>query len=174
VAPRYKWRVIILIRPYTASDWPAVWAIIRPIFHAGKTYAFSNITEIQAEDFWVRNVSATFVAVDENDCVLGSYYIKPNQPLLGAHICNAAYVVDESQRGKGVASRMCEHSQEAASRQGFLAMQFNFVVSTNTGAVRLWEKLGFAIVDKIPEAFQSAGGCVDAFIMHKQLQAIES
>ncbi len=81
-------------------------------------------------------------------------------------------MVDESQRGKGVASMMCQHSQEAASQQGFLAMQFNFVVSTNTGAVRLWEKLGFSIVGKIPEAFQSAGGYVDAFIMHKQLQAI--
>ena len=163
---------MILIRPYTASDWPAVWAIIRPIFHAGKTYAFSNITEIQAEDFWVHTVSATFVAVDENDCVLGSYYIKPNQPLLGAHICNAAYVVDENQRGKGVASMMCEHSQEAALKQGFLAMQFNFVVSTNTGAVNLWKKLGFSIIGEIPEAFQSANGYVDAFIMHKKLSVI--
>jgi ribosomal protein S18 acetylase RimI-like enzyme len=67
---------------------------------------------------------------------------------------------------------MCEHSQEAASQQGFLAMQFNFVVSTNTGAVRLWEKLGFSIVGRIPEAFQSTDGYVDAFIMHKQLHAI--
>ena len=163
---------MIIIRPFKPSDWPVVWAIIRPIFHAGETYAFSNITETQAHEFWIDSVSATFVAVDENDCVLGSYYIKPNQPLLGAHICNAAYVVGESQRGKGVASIMCEHSQAAASKQGFLAMQFNFVVSTNTGAVRLWKKLGFSIVGNIPEAFQSASGYVDAFIMHKQLQGI--
>jgi len=163
---------MIIIRPFKSFDWPAVWAIIKPIFHAGEAYAFSNITEPQAHEFWIDNVSATFVAVDENDCVLGSYYIKPNQPLLGAHICNAAYVVDESQRGKGVASMMCEHSQGAALNQGFLAMQFDFVVSTNTGAVRLWEKLGFSIVGTIPKAFQSAGGYADAFIMHKQLQGI--
>jgi len=169
VAPLNKLSAVIIIRPFKPSDWLDVWAIIRPIFHAGETYAFSNITETQAHEFWIHNVSATFVAVDENDCVLGSYYIKPNQPLLGAHICNAAYVVDENQRGKGVASMMCEHSQEAALMQGFLAMQFNFVVSTNTGAVHLWEKLGFSIIGKIPEAFQSASGYVDALIMHKKL-----
>jgi ribosomal protein S18 acetylase RimI-like enzyme len=110
--------------------------------------------------------------VDENDCVLGSYYIKPNQPKLGAHICNVGYVVDEPQRGRGIASMMCEHSQADAIRQGFLAMQFNFVVSTNVGALRLWEKHGFSIIGTVPQAFQHAGGYVDAFIMHKQLHSI--
>lgn len=163
---------MITIRPFKSSDWPAVWAIIEPIFHAGETYSWSDITETQACDLWVEKVSATFVAVDENDCVLGSYYIKPNQPKLGAHICNVGYVVDEPQRGRGIASMMCEHSQADAIRQGFLAMQFNFVVSTNVGALRLWEKHGFSIIGTVPQAFQHAGGYVDAFIMHKQLHSI--
>ena len=163
---------MITIRPFNSSDWPAVWAIIEPIFDAGETYSWSDITETQACDLWVEKVSATFVAVDENDCVLGSYYIKPNQPKLGAHICNVGYVVDEGQRGRGIASMMCEHSQADAIRQGFLAMQFNFVVSTNVGAVRLWEKHGFSIIGTVPQAFQHAGGYVDAFIMHKQLHSI--
>ena len=163
---------MITIRPFKSSDWPAVWAIIEPIFHAGETYSWSDITETQACDLWVEKVSATFVAVDENDCVLGSYYIKPNQPKLGAHICNVGYVVDEPQRGRGIASMMCEHSQADAIRQGFLAMQFNFVVSTNVGAVRLWEKHGFSIIGAVPQAFQHAGGYVVAFIMHNQLDSI--
>jgi RimJ/RimL family protein N-acetyltransferase len=33
-------------------------------------------------------------------------------------------------------------------------MQFNFVVSTNTAAVALWQKLGFAIVGTLPKAFR--------------------
>lgn len=163
---------MITIRPFKSSDWPAVWAIIEPIFHAGETYSWSDITETQACDLWVEKVSATFVAVDENDCVLGSYYFKPNQPKLGAHICNVGYVVDEPQRGRGIASMMCDHSQADAIRQGFLAMQFNFVVSTNVGAVRLWEKHGFSIIGTVPQAFQHPGGYVDAFIMHKQLHSI--
>ena len=170
--PFDKWNAMITIRPFESSDWPAVWAIIKPIFHAGETYPWSDISEPQANELWVDKVSATFVAVDENDAVLGSYYIKPNQPLLGAHICNAGYVVAENQRGKGVASKMCEHSQEIALERGFLAMQFNFVVSTNRGAVRLWEKHGFSTIGTIPQAFQRAGAYVDALIMHKQLQAV--
>ena len=114
--------------------------------------------------------SATFVAVDENNAVLGTYYIKPNQPALGAHVCNCGYIVSESVRGRGIASEMCEHSQCEALSQGFRAMQYNLVVSTNEGAVRLWKLHGFEIVGTLPKAFQHLRlGFVDAFVMYKQL-----
>ena len=65
---------------------------------------------------------------------------------------------------------MCEHSQREAVAQGFRAMQFNFVVSTNEGAVRLWQRLGFAIVGTLPGAFAHPRlGYVDAYVMFKQL-----
>ena len=65
---------------------------------------------------------------------------------------------------------MCEHSQKVAIEMGFRAMQFNLVVATNEGAVRLWQKLGFAIVGRLPGAFRHLElGWVDAYVMYKEL-----
>ena len=162
---------MIKIRPFEEADWEATWQILAPVFRAGETYAFSpDITEEEARDVWVKTPSATFVAVDENSVIIGTYFIKPNQPDLGAHICNCGYVVAEDSRGKGVASKMCEHSQREAISQGFRAMQYNLVVSTNDVAVRLWKKHGFHVVGTLPEAFRHHElGFVDAFVMYKKL-----
>ena len=65
---------------------------------------------------------------------------------------------------------MVEHSLDEARRRGFEAMQFNCVVSTNTAAVGLYERMGFAIVGRIPRAFRdSAQGSVDVYVMHRFL-----
>ena len=162
---------MIKIRSYNNNDWPRVWQIIEPVFRAGETYAFPrNISEEEAHKAWVLAPRATYVAVDKDDALLGTYYIKPNQPGQGDHICNCGYIVARNTRGQGVATAMCEHSQHEAIAQGFRAMQYNLVVSTNSGAVRLWKKLGFEVVGTIPEAFHHPlQGYVDAFVMYKRL-----
>jgi len=102
--------------------------------------------------------------------VLGTYFIKPNQPGLGAHVCNCGYVVAPAAQGQGIASEMCQHSQAEAKAMGFRAMQFNLVVSTNQRAVRLWRKLGFSVVGTLPRAFRHLHlGYVDALVMFKEL-----
>lgn len=161
----------ISIREAHPTDWPAIWSILEPVFRAGETYSFSReISESDAKQAWMVVPQATFVAVDEAGDILGTYYIKPNQPGQGAHVCNCGYVTGEKARGKGVASRMCEQSQEEATRRGFLSMQFNLVVSSNTGAVRLWKQLGFTIVGTLPKAFKHPSlGYVDAYVMFKAL-----
>jgi L-amino acid N-acyltransferase YncA len=163
---------MIKIRPFEETDWTATWQIIEPVFRAGDTYAFSpDITEEAAHTVWVETPSATFVAVDQNNEIFGTYFIKPNQPALGAHVCNCGYVVAENSRGKGVASEMCEHSQREAISQGFRAMQYNLVASTNGGAVRLWKRQGFQVVGTLPKAFRHHQlGFVDAYVMYKQLE----
>ena len=162
---------MIKIRPYQENDWPTVWHIIKPVFRAGETYAFPrDIGEDEAYKSWISLPKATYVAVSQNETILGTYYIKPNQPGQGNHICNCGYIVSEQARGQGIASMMCEHSQREAVAQGFLAMQYNLVVSTNTGAVRLWKKLGFDVIGTVPEAFRHpTHGYVDAFVMYKRL-----
>lgn len=161
-----------LIRLIQQKDWPATWAIIEPVFRAGETYSFdATITKEDAYRVWVTQPAATFVAKSEDGSILGTYYIKPNQPGQGAHVCNCGYIVAEKARGMGVASAMCEHSQAEAVNRGFRAMQYNLVVSTNAGAVRLWKKHGFEIVGVLPGAFRHPSqGYVDAFIMYKQLE----
>ena len=162
---------MIKIRPIEDKDWPATWRIIKPVFRAGETYAYSpDITEKEAHEVWVNYPAATFVAEDKRSKILGTYYIKPNQPALGAHVCNCGYIVAENARGKGIAFAMCEHSQREAKSIGFRAMQYNLVASSNEGAVRLWKRCGFEVVGTLPKAFRhSKLGYVDAFVMYKQL-----
>jgi L-amino acid N-acyltransferase YncA len=162
----------VKIRPFEAPDWPEVWEILVEAFRSGDTYAFSpDISEAEARRIWIEAPAATFVAVDGQDRVLGTYYIKPNQPALGAHVCNCGYIVAAKARKRGIASVMCDHSQREALARSFRAMQYNLVVSTNEGAVRLWKKHGFQIIGTLPGAFRHARlGYVDAYVMYKQLQ----
>ena len=162
---------MLRIRRFEERDWTATWSIIEPVFRAGETYAFPpNITEQEARLVWIEIPEITFVAVEEDDVIVGTYYLKPNQPTLGAHVCNCGYIVTETARGQGIASAMCEHSQREAVKRGYRAMQYNLVVSTNKDAVHLWKKLGFEIAGTLPKAFRHERlGFVDAFVMYKQL-----
>ena len=161
------------IRRYQESDWIKVWPIIEKVFRAGETYPYSpEVTEKDAHKTWIESPQETYVAVGKDCQIQGTYYIQPNQPKLGSHVCNCGYIVSENYRGKGVASSMCEHSQQVAANLGFRAMQYNLVVSTNEGAIRLWKKLGFQVVGNLPKAFKSKSiGYVDAFVMYKELKA---
>ena len=166
----------MVIRSYAAADWPGVWAILEPVFRAGETYAFPReMSERQAHDAWTAAGKQVFVAVDEaTGDLLGTYYVKANFEGAASHICNCGYVVSERARGRGIAARMCEHSQREAIARGFRAMQYNLVVSSNEGAVHLWKKMGFAIVGTIPEAFRHPRlGFVDAYVMYKRLRSTE-
>ena len=138
---------------------------------AGETYTFSpESSEEEIRQAWIEAPARTYVACDADGGILGTYFIKANQPGLGAHVCNCGYVVHAEAQGQGVAARMCEHSQSEALAMGFSAMQFNFVVATNTRAIRLWERLGFSVVGRLPGAFNHRRlGYVDALIMFKQL-----
>ena len=162
---------MINIRPFEEDDWTAAWQIIEPVFRAGETYAFApDITEAEAHKVWVELPSATFIAADEDSTILGTYYIKPNQPALGTHVCNCGYIVAEHARNGGIASEMCKHSQREAIARGFRAMQYNLVVATNNAAVSLWQKHGFEVIGTLPKAFRHLRlGFVDAFVMYKQL-----
>lgn len=160
------------IRKFQETDWGQVWPVIAKVFRVGETYAFSpEITEQEAYKVWIELPQETFVAVDQNNAIIGTYYIKANQPGLGAHVCNCGYIVSENSRGSGAASSMCKHSQETALSLGFRAMQFNLVASTNGAAIHLWEKLGFQVVGTLPNAFKSKTvGYIDALVMYKELK----
>lgn len=143
-----------------------------PVFRQGETYVHApDIEEDAARRHWVEVPEACFVALNDSGEVIGTYHLKANQPGLGNHVCNCGYIVAEAARGRGVASVLCEHSQREAVQRGYRAMQFNFVVSTNTGAIRLWERQGFEVVGRLPGAFRHPRlGYVDALVMFKQLE----
>lgn len=159
------------IREANYDDWDSIWPIFSEIVTAGETYAFpTNSTKDQAVKIWLETPRKTFVCEDSNQ-IIGSYFLKTNQAGPGSHVCNCAYMVASKARGRGAAKLMCEHSQSTALALGYKAMQFNFVVSTNHGAVSLWQKLGFEIVGRLPRAFNHRQkGYVDALVMYKWLE----
>ncbi|WP_322889631.1 MULTISPECIES: N-acetyltransferase [unclassified Yoonia] len=161
---------MIIIRLATEADFDALWPVLRDVFRAGTTYAVDPaISREAAFAYWMQQPAATYVAV-AGDAVLGTYYIRTNQPGGGAHICNCGYIVAPAARGQGIAAQMCMHSQDQARAMGYLAMQFNFVLASNAGAVRLWHRLGFATIGTIPDAFRHPEqGFVAAHVMHKRL-----
>ena len=159
------------IRSATAEDFQQIWPIFHEVVAAGDTYAIPpQISREQAFELWMRKPRQTYVAEEEGR-ILGTYFIKNNQDGPGDHVCNCGYMVASAARGRGLATAMCEHSQRIARQLGYLAMQFNLVVSTNERAVRLWSKLGFATVGRLPRAFRHPTlGFVDALVMYKWLE----
>lgn len=158
------------IRPATPTDADAIAAIILPTIRAGETYALDpEMREAEALGYWMGADKETFVA-EEEGVVLGTYFLRPNQAGGGGHVCNCGYMTGAAATGRGVARSMCAHSLEQARARGYRAMQFNFVVSTNERAVRLWERMGFEVVGRLPGAFRHpAAGYVDALVMYRGL-----
>jgi L-amino acid N-acyltransferase YncA len=157
---------VLNIRLAVHADRDAIWNIFHEIVAAGETYSFDpKMSREDALAYWFRRDTYTYVA-EENERVVGTYILKANQSGPGSHVANAAFMVTPDARGLGVGRRMGEHSLTEARRLGFRAMQFNFVVSTNASAIRLWQQLGFKIVGTLPGAFHHPrAGYVDVYVM---------
>jgi ribosomal protein S18 acetylase RimI-like enzyme len=158
------------IRRTQPSDASAIAEIVIPIFREGSTYTIDpDISEADALAYWLSTEKETFVAED-GGVIVGTYYMRANQAGGGRHVCNCGYVTKATATGRGIARAMCLHSLSHARSRGYRAMQFNFVVSTNERAVRLWQSLGFEIVGRLPGAFRHpTQGFVEALVMYQTL-----
>jgi len=161
---------MLQIRQATAVDSDAMWDIFHAVVVPADSYTFdSDTSRDEALAYWLHSSNWCYVAEREGN-VVGTYILRANQPGLGSHVANAAFMVSPQARGLGVGRAMGGHSLSEARRLGFRAMQFNFVVSTNESAVRLWHQLGFKIVGTLPGVFHhSQKGFVDAYVMFRSL-----
>src|ERR1700751_5743944 len=159
-------RPMLQIREAIASDGESLWKMFHLVVAKGDTYTFDRGTSREdALAYWLHPSNQCYVAKSEAE-IVGTYILKANQPGLGSHVANAAFMVAPQARGRGVGRYMGEHALNEARRLGFRAMQFNFVVSTNETAVRLWQELGFQIVGTLPGAFRHPrAGYVDVYVM---------
>jgi ribosomal protein S18 acetylase RimI-like enzyme len=159
-----------MIREIDASEFHLVWPMFHSVIAGGDVFAQGPETTFEeAQRTWTAPPTRAFVAV-EDGAVVGSYMLRPNQPGLGDHVANAGYIVAPEARGRGVARAMCEHSLTTARDAGFAAMQFNYVVATNAGAIKVWERCGFTAVGRVPGAFRHAtNGPTDVLIMWRKL-----
>ncbi|HYO15829.1 MAG TPA: GNAT family N-acetyltransferase [Thermoanaerobaculia bacterium] len=160
----------IVIRRAGDADFDGIWKIFHAVVEQGDTYMYApGTTKEETRAIWMAPGIATYVALLDGE-VVGTYILKPNQPGLGSHVANAGYMVHPRRSGRGIGRALCAHSMDEARGMGFLAMQFNAVVSTNESAVALWKKMGFAIVGTVPKAFRRKKlELVDIFVMHRFL-----
>ena len=160
----------LLIRPATVADHPAIWTILEPVYRAGETYCIPrDISRDAALADWFAAPFTAFVA-ELDGRVLGTSHVGRNRPGPASHVANASFATHPDARGKGIARALVTHAKDWARDQGFRAMQFNFVVSTNADAVHSWQKAGFDIVGRLPGAFlHPTQGYVDALVMFHDL-----
>jgi L-amino acid N-acyltransferase YncA len=160
----------LAIRSATDADRDAIWKIFHATVAPGDAFVYDpNTPREEAEAYWFAKGTRSYVA-EQNGNVAGSYILRANRPGLGDHVANAGFMVAPEARGFGIGRAMGEHALAEARRLGYRAMQFNFVISTNESAVRLWQQLGFEIVGTLPGAFRHARkGCVDAYVMFRSL-----
>ena len=160
----------IEIRAAEARDGDAIWAILEPTIRAGETYTLPrDLTREGALEYWFGPGHEVFVAELAGE-VAATYFLQANQQGGGQHVANCGYMTAGRASGRGLARAMCAHSLDRARQRGFRAMQFNFVVSTNERAVRLWRSFGFETVGRLPGAFHHPDvGYVDALVMYRAL-----
>ena len=160
----------LVIRDARPADWTEIWPFFRLIVAAGETYTWPrDMSEHDARAAWFPSPGRTVVA-SVAGTVVGTAKTQPNQAGPGAHVANASFMVDPAYGGRGIGRALGEHVLAHARADGYRAMQFNAVVASNAGAVRLWGSLGFTVVGAVPAAFDHpTRGLVPLLIMHRQL-----
>lgn len=158
------------IRRAGDADADGIWAILEPVIRAGETWALDrDMPRDAALAYWFAPDREAWLA-EEGGEVLGTYFLRANQAGGGGHVANAGYMTYPAATGRGVARAMCAHSLDRARARGFEAMQFNFVVSSNDRAVKLWQGMGFEIIGRVPGGFRHpVHGLVDSLMMYQRL-----
>lgn len=135
-----------------SGDHDELYARFAEVVAAGEGYpqAPGPLAVDEFDRYWLEAKSLVAVARHEGTLV-GSYYLKPNFPGRAAHIANAGYFVVPELRGRGAGAALVEDSLVQARALGFDALQFNLVFASNP-ARRLYERMGFEAVGRVPEA----------------------
>jgi GNAT superfamily N-acetyltransferase len=162
----------MLIRAAIPADWAAIWTFMQPIVAAGDTFSWDReLDEQEARSRWMSEPPVrTFVAVDSDATIIGTAEMGPNHGGGGAHIATAGFMVDPDHAGRGAGRALGEHVLEQARAEGYVGIQFNAVVETNTRAVALWRSLGFEVLATVPEGFRHPDrGYVGLHVMYRRL-----
>ena len=160
------------IRKARLEDFEEIYDIFCFVLDEGKTYSYSRaeMTPDRSLAYWISAPGTHCFVADVDGKVAGMLAIRPNRTCRAGHVANASYIVHPDYRGRGIARSLGEFALARAKKLGFKAMQYNFVVSVNTVAVKLWKSLGFSIVGTLPKGFDHASkGLVDVYIMHRFL-----
>jgi L-amino acid N-acyltransferase YncA len=170
VSDNKAWQVEM--RPAAARDFPAVYALFQHILREGLTYSYSpeEMTEARSRSYWMETEGTHCVVAEVNGQFAGCFALRINRSGRGNHVANASFIVHPDHRGKGVGRALGQRAIELAKSLGYKAIQYNFVVSANDVAVKLWKSLGYTVIGTMPGGFQHPTlGLVDVYMMHRYL-----
>jgi DNA-binding MarR family transcriptional regulator/L-amino acid N-acyltransferase YncA len=155
-----------LFRP---EDENGFYEVYKEVVDSGTYFPFEDDSIEEFHRLFFSRTLQVYVCRSESE-VIGGFYLRMNSIGRAKHIANAAYMIKSSHRGQGIGSLLVKASLQLAKRLGFQTMQFNLVLSQNTPATRLYQKLGFNIIGTIPEAICNPDGSYqDGYIMYRKL-----
>ena len=142
----------LLVRAYNEADLPQMADIWNTVVIDGEAFPQTDALDLPAAAAFF--AAQDYCGVVETDgTVVGLYILHPNNIGRCGHIGNASYAVAPNLRGKGIGRRLVEDSIDQAKKHGYGLLQFNAVVKTNEGAIRIYEQLGFQRLGIIPKGF---------------------
>lgn len=160
------------IRPAAPQDFDAVYALFQQILTEGGTYSYSpaEMTKERSRQYWMEAPGTHCHIAEVDGRFAGCYALRPNRTGRAGHVANASFIVHPAFRGIGVGRSLGQHALATAKQLGYTDIQYNFVVSVNDVAVKLWKSLGFVVVGTLPQGFNHVSkGLVDVYIMHRKL-----
>ena len=147
-----------VIDQYNENDVPEMCRIWNDVVKDGIAFPQEEtLTDDEGKVFFASQ-SYCAVAKDQNGRVFGLYILHPNNLGRCGHICNASYAVDKSARGLHIGEQLVEDCLTQGKKHGFMVLQFNAVVASNTHARHLYERLGFQPLGVIPGGFRMKDG----------------
>lgn len=155
---------------FDEKDEEGLYEIFQEVVDSGSQFPYecSSIEEFHRQFFTPQGQVYVCRSLEEE--IIGGFYLKANYSGRSSHIANAAYMIRNSYRGKGIGSLLIKASLQLAKDLGFHAMQFNMVLSQNKLAVKLYERLGFSVIGTLPQAIRNPDGSYqDGYLMHRKL-----
>ncbi len=162
-----------VLKPFEQKDDKSLHKIFQEVVDAGSQFPYEDSSFEGFHRQFFQPVGQVYVCHTLGGKVIGGFYLRPNFPGRSSHIANAAYMIKEEYRGKGIGSLLIQASLHFAKDLGFQAMQFNMVLSNNRLAIKLYENLGFNSIGTIPQAFRNPDASFqDGYVMHRKLDDI--
>jgi L-amino acid N-acyltransferase YncA len=157
----------ITVREFTREDLPAMVTVWNEIVEEGIAFPQIELLDAKSGMDFFKSQSFTGVASEQaTGKIVGLYILHPNNVGRCGHIANASYAVKRDERGKKIGEILVWHCLAKAREMGFKILQFNAVVSSNTAALRLYQKLGFVQLGVIPGGFLMKDGSYQDIIPH--------
>src|SRR5277367_5858742 len=121
------------LRKAHLEDFEEIYDVFCDVLDEGKTYSYTleEMTPERSLAYWMSAPGTHCVVADVKGKVAGVASMRPNRTGRAGHVANASFMVHPGYRKQGIAKALGKKALNLAKKEGYKAMQFNFVVSAN-------------------------------------------